>query len=337
MAVKIGIVLPTFYGGAYSDHEPSLARLIQFGREVERLGFDGLWVIEHLVVAPPVYQTAWLEPLTVLSAMAAVTTRVRLGTSILVLPIRTPAILAKTAGTLDYISGGRVTLGMGVGWWDQEFEVCGIPKKARGRRMEEHLEVLHTLFAGPNATYQGPTYAFRNVTIEPRPIQKPRIPIWIAGGSAAGQAHTVYAPKTEHVLRRIAKYGDGWISRAVTSVELMAKDWAEMLGYAKEFGREASEFTFAHINFVFLTSERDTSKDEARQRFSKISSLPFQDIVAEYMVGTKAEVLDRLDRLVDIGVRYFILWPTGFDYPLLEFLANVVLPRYARVDQTRPT
>jgi len=330
--VKFGIVLPTFHGGAYLDNNPTMARLIEFAQRSEALGFDGLWVIDHLVVAPPIYQTAWLEPLSVLSAMASVTSRIRLGTSILVLPIRTPAILAKTLGTMDYLSGGRMTLGVGVGWWDQEFEVCGVPKRERGRRTEEYLEILDALWRGPNATYHGPACSFRDVTMSPLPVQRPRLPIWVAGGSATGHAQTVYSPQTERVLRRIAKYGDGWIARAVTSPELMAQDWKALMSFAGEVGREPSEFTFAHINFVFLTAERDRAKEEARQRFAKISSLPFEDIKAEYLVGTRAEVLERLDRLVEVGVRYFILWPTGFDYPLLDFLAEHVVPRYTRTD-----
>jgi len=136
MPVQIGIVLPTFYGGAYEDNNPTMARLTEFGQRVEDMGFHGLWVIDHLVVAPPIYRTAWLEPLTVLSSMIAVTKRVTVGTSILVTPIRTPAILAKTLNTMDYLSNGRVILGSGVGWWDQEFEVCGFPKKERGERTE---------------------------------------------------------------------------------------------------------------------------------------------------------------------------------------------------------
>jgi alkanesulfonate monooxygenase len=326
--VKIGIVVPTFYGGAYVDNEPALPRLIEFARRAETMGFDGLWVIDHLVVAPPIYRTAWLEPLTVLSALAAVTTRVRLGTSILVLPIRTPAILAKTLGTMDYLSNGRMTLGVGVGWWDQEFEVCGVSKSERGRRTEENIEVVNALLSGSDVTHTGPTWSFRNITMSPLPVQKPRIPVWFAGGSAVGHANTVYSPQTERVLRRIARHGDGWISRAVTSPELMARDWAMLRDFAKEAGRAPEQFTFAHINFVFLTSDRDPQKEEARARFSKISNLPFEDIKTEYMVGTRTEILDRLDHLVEIGVRYFVLWPTGFDYPLLDWLAEHVLPRY---------
>lgn len=330
MNVKVGIVLPTFYGGAYTENEPTLAKVTRFARDVERQGFDGLWVLEHLVVAPPIYRTTWLEPLTVLSAVSAVTTRVRLGTSILILPIRTPAILAKTIGTMDYLSEGRITLGVGVGWWDQEYEVCGIPKRERGRRTEENLEVLRTLFSEPSATYCGRTYRFKDITIEPRPIQKPRVPIWIGGGSAIGRAQAVYAPKTDRVLRRIVMYGDGWIARASIDPEQMARDWNTVLAYGKDLGRDPAEFTFAHFNYVCLTSEGDRSKEAARARFSKISSLPFEEIATQYMVGTKQEVLARLDRLVDIGVRYFILCPTGFDYELLDFLADQVLARYPR-------
>jgi len=294
------------------------------------MGFDGLWVIDHLVVAPPIYRTAWLEPLSVLSAMAAVTKRVTLGTSILVTPIRTPSILAKTLGTMDYLSSGRMILGAGVGWWDQEFEVSGVPKKERGERTEETIEIVNKLLSGPDISHAGKYWSFKNITMRPTPVQK-KIPVWFAGGSAAGHANTVYQPQTERILRRIARQGDGWISRAVTTPELMKRDWADLMQYVKDEGRDPSEITFAHINFVFLTSESDKEKEEGRKRFSKISNMPFEDIKADYMVGTKNEVLARLDNLVDLGVRYFVLWPTGFDYPLLEWLKDQVLPRYGKV------
>ena len=330
MPVKLGIVLPTFYGGAYEDNDPTLPRLTEFAQRVEAMGFDGLWVIDHLVVAPPIYRTAWLEPLTVLSAVAAVTERVKIGTSILVTPIRTPSILAKTLGTMDYLSNGRVIFGAGVGWWDQEFEVSGVPKSERGARTEETVEIVNKLLSGPNISYEGAFWQFKDITIEPLPVQ-PKIPVWFAGGSAAGHADTVYSPQVERVLRRIARIGDGWISRAVTNRELMKQDWEHLTQYAKEYGRDPIDITFAHLNIVFLSSEDDTEKKEARERLSKISNMPFEDVEADYMIGTKAETLARLDELVDIGVRYFVLWPTGFDYELLEWLESTVLHRYESV------
>ncbi len=330
MPVRLGIILPTFYGGAYADNDPTLPRLTAFARRVEAMGFDGLWVIDHLVVAPPIYRTAWLEPLTVLSAVAAVTERVKIGTSILVTPIRTPSILAKTLGTMDYLSNGRVIFGAGVGWWDQEFEVSGVPKSERGARTEETVEIVNKLLSGPNVSHDGKFWRFEDVTVEPVPVQ-PKIPVWFAGGSAAGHADTVYSPQVERVLRRIARIGDGWISRAVTSPELMKKDWENLARYAAEYGRDPKDITFAHINIVFLSPEDDTGRTAARERLSKISSMPFEDVEADYMIGTRAETLARLDALVDIGVRYFVLWPTGFDYELLEWLESTVLRRYEGV------
>ncbi|MBX3513373.1 MAG: LLM class flavin-dependent oxidoreductase [Xanthobacteraceae bacterium] len=330
MPVQVGIVLPTFYGGAYEDNNPSMARLTEFGQRVEDMGFHGLWVIDHLVVAPPIYRTAWLEPLTVLSSMIAVTKRVTVGTSILVTPIRTPAILAKTLNTMDYLSNGRVILGSGVGWWEQEFEVCGIPKKERGERTEETVDILHKLGSGASINHEGKYWQFKDVTMTPRPVQK-RIPVWYAGGSAAGHANDVYTPQVERVMRRIARQGDGWLSRAVTNPELMKKDWAMIQQYSKEYGRDPKEITFAHLNLVCLTPDNDTNKEEGYKRMAKISNMPKEDVLADYMVGTKAEILKRLDNLVELGVRYFVLWPTGFDYELLTWLKETVLHRYEKV------
>jgi probable F420-dependent oxidoreductase len=330
MPVKIGIVLPTFYGGAYADNQPTMPRLTEFAQKAEAMGFDGLWVIDHLVVAPPIYRTAWLEPLSVLAAVGAVTKRVKLGTSILVTPIRTPSILAKTFATMDYLTDGRMILGSGVGWWDQEFEVSGVPKKERGERTEETVDIFHKLMSGSNINHDGKYWQFKDITMEPRPIQ-PKIPVWYAGGSAAGHADNVYTPQVEKVMRRIARQGDGWLSRAVTNPELMKKDWKMVQQYAKEYGRDPKEITFAHLNLVCLTADSDTNKEEGYKRMAKISNMPKEDVLADYMVGPKAEILARIDNLVELGVRYFVLWPTGFDYALLDWLKETVLHRYEKV------
>lgn len=101
--------------------------------------------------------------------------------------------------------------------------------------------------------------------------------------------------------------------------------------YSKEYGRDPKEITFAHLNLVCLTADDDTNREEGYKRMAKISNMPKEDVLADYMVGTKAQILKRLDNLVELGVRYFVLWPTGFDYELLTWLKETVLHRYEKV------
>ncbi len=152
-------------------------------RHAEDLGFESAMLIDHLLVAPPAYRTTWLEPVSLLSALSGVTRTIRLGTLVLVLPFRDPVAFAKEWATLDVLSGGRSILGVGVGWHEGEFATLRIPFKERGRRMNEMLEAITALWAGDHVTYEGQFYRFEDLSLEPKPAQRPHPPIWIGGGT----------------------------------------------------------------------------------------------------------------------------------------------------------
>ena len=138
-------------------------------RRAEDLGFESAMLIDHLLVTPPAYRTTWLEPVSLLSALAGVTRTIRLGTLVLVLPFRDPVAFAKEWATLDVLSGGRSILGVGVGWHEGEFATLRIPFRERGRRMNEMLEAITALWAGDHVTYEGQFYRFEDLTLEPKP------------------------------------------------------------------------------------------------------------------------------------------------------------------------
>jgi probable F420-dependent oxidoreductase len=141
----------------------------------------------------------WLEPLTVLTAISATTTRIRLGTAVLLAALRRPAVLAKEVATLDVLSGGRVDLGVGVGWQRQEYEAVGLPFERRGRALDHTLEVCQTLWTRQRATYDSPELSFDGIHQMPKPVQPGGVPIWVSG--------TVNGA----VARRISRFGSGWI------------------------------------------------------------------------------------------------------------------------------
>ena len=142
---------------------------------------------------------AWLEPLITLTAIAASTTRIRLGTSILLAALRRPAVLAKELTTLDVISGGRLDIGVGVGWQREEYEACGLSFEGRGRLLDHTLEVCQTLWTQQRASYESPEMSFDAIHQMPKPVQPGGVPLWISG--------TV----NRAVARRIARFGSGWI------------------------------------------------------------------------------------------------------------------------------
>ncbi|MEM4303210.1 MAG: LLM class flavin-dependent oxidoreductase [Candidatus Caldarchaeum sp.] len=324
--MKFGVVVPNATGGVRGGELPSMNEVKRFAATAESLGFDGLWVIDHVLTAEPIYSTTWLDPLVTLSYLAGQTNTIRLGTSVIVLPIRVPAIFAKEIASLDVVSGGRVVAGVGNGWWDKEFEVCGVPKKTRGDRVEEYLQIIKKLWTENNASFKGKYYSFEKINLEPKPVQKPHPPIWIAGGSAIGKASDVYQVKAERVLRRIAKYADGWIARAYTDLQQIENDWKTIQRLAREFGRNSDDITFAHINWMCLTDGR--TEQEIRQLFARSLNIPFEDTKKEALLGSKREIVDKLEDLAGIGLQYLIVWPTHADYGLLEFLAKDVFPSF---------
>jgi probable F420-dependent oxidoreductase len=182
--------------------------------EIEDWGYDSLWVTDHVVGTRSmrgVYEPHWLEALTTLAWMAARTSRLRLGTGILVLPHRDPVLLAKMLVTIDVLSGGRLDVGVGVGWSRVEFRALGVERlfEPRGRAGDECLQVLLRCWAGGEIDFDGEFYRFRHVEFEPRPVQAPHPPIWVGGQSPAA-------------LRRTARYGDAWHPHDIEPAELAA-------------------------------------------------------------------------------------------------------------------
>ncbi len=204
---------------------PELLALI--GHEAEERGIGTIWVGEHVVLfdqyessypyaedgripTPP--GTGLLEPLSTLSFLAAHTTDVRLGTAMVLLPQRNPVYTAKEVSTLDWLSNGRVDLGIGVGWLEEEFEALNVPWPRRGRRTDEYLEVLTTLWCDETSAYEGEFYSLNPCSMFPKPVQHPHPPIHIGGESDAA-------------LRRTARAAQGWHTFNRTPAEL-----AEPLG-----------------------------------------------------------------------------------------------------------
>jgi probable F420-dependent oxidoreductase len=205
MAVTLSVGVPNFGGWAGDDWRA----LVDVARIAEDAGVDRIVVVDHVVMGrrtdayawgrfpvPP--EAPWLEPLTVLTAMATVTSRIRLSTGILIAPLRPAALLAKQVATLDALSGGRVDLGVGVGWQKEEYDAQGLPFADRGLLLEETIAACRTLWTELPAAYQGKTISFEDTFCSPQPTQA-RLPVWF-GGSLS-----------ERMLRRVVELGDGWI------------------------------------------------------------------------------------------------------------------------------
>jgi hypothetical protein len=188
---RFSVFLPSY---VWVGDGPERAREIkEFARTVEELGFDALFITDHLLVGKRFYSVNWLEPLISLGLAAGVTERVRLGTSILIMPLRNPVLLAKELATLQFLSDNRVILGAGVGWNDAEYEAVGVHKSERGRRTDEILDIMLPLLDGETVTYHGRYYSVDDVFIEPRTGQRPAL--WVGGGSQLKDPKSPDLPK----------------------------------------------------------------------------------------------------------------------------------------------
>lgn len=240
---ELSLYLTTFTNAPHHDWRATL----DLARSMDAAGVDRLVVSDHLVFGenleayadpsiggqaggrqPTGPDGAWLDPLTVLTAIAATTTRIRLGTAILLAALRRPAVLAKQVATLDVLSDGRVDLGVGVGWQREEYEAVGLSFEGRGRLLDHTLEVCQTLWTQQRASYQSDELTFDGIHQMPKPVQQGGVPIWVSG--------TVNSA----VARRIARFGSGWIPWGSAYEDLPAAI-AAMKGKVREFGGDATD------------------------------------------------------------------------------------------------
>ncbi|XCI64384.1 LLM class F420-dependent oxidoreductase [Mycolicibacterium parafortuitum] len=212
----------------------------------ERSGFATLWVGEHVVMVDDVEshypyrddgkiaispQVDWLDPLIALSFAAAATNRIGLATGVLLLPERNPVITAKQAASLDRLTGGRLSLGVGVGWSREEYDALGVPFEGRGRRLAEYVAAMRTVWRDDVASFDGEFVSFDRIRVNPKPHGR-SIPIVLGGNSDAA-------------LRHVAQWGDGWYGFNLVDVEEAASRAATLRSLCREAGRDPTELRLA--------------------------------------------------------------------------------------------
>jgi len=325
--MRYGLRIPSFALGPQTATLDAMGRYL---RRAEDLGFDCAVSIDHLLLAPPAYACTWLEPLALLSALAGVTRTMKLGTMVLVLPLRNPISFAKEWATLDLLSGGRTILGIGVGWHEEEFALMGVPYKERGPRMNEAIEVVKALWAGDRVTYEGKFYRFQDLTIDPKPAQTPHPPIWIGGGTQPSeQVYAQTVTNIDPVLRRIAKYADTWVPHSSATPEMVKGDWAKVQRFAREVGRDPRKIGRVYSNFIWVLKKGE-KPESAVPHFSLYSGMDLDYWRTYYLLGTAEEVAERISARIealDGGVDTIVLNPLDWSTEQLELIAGEVLPR----------
>lgn len=275
----------------------------------ERSGIDSLWFSDRLSSPSPV-----LEPVTTLAAVAARTERLKFGPSVLVLPFRTPVVVAKELATIDYLSGGRLLPAVGVGVeLPREFEASGVPFKERGRRTDEAIEIIRRLWLEDEVTFLGEFYRLDRVRILPKPLQTPP-PIWIGG-------------KSEAAFRRAGRLGDGWIPSFIT-LEEFARGVERVQRYAEEAGREMPTDHFGVlVNYVLADSP--TAGWRLADPYLPRGRVDEATLRASAAVGPPELITRTLEAYIARGGSKFILRPLCPPEIMLEQLqrlADQVIP-----------
>lgn len=286
-ALQFGVCLPTFPFGV----TPSAERIAEIAHTAETLGYDSIWASDH--VLPPADKPRYgllYEALTTLSYLAGVTRRVRLGTSVLVLPQRNAILVAKQIATLDVLSSGRVILGVGAGWIEGEFAALGADFRRRGRHLDESIRVLRTLWREPQPRFAGEFYRFSDVLFDPRPLQPAGPPVWIGG-------------YTDAALRRAAALGDAWHADDVSGEQLRTMvDRLRALADAVSRSVEVTLRRTVDLRPVVAAAGRLRGSATA----SGVRAGRFPAGSAGALGGTVEEIAQAVDQVATLGVTHFI-------------------------------
>ena len=281
---------------------------------IEELGYDSVWTSEHIFFYFPTF-----DALTTLAAAAALTSRIRLGTAVLLLPLRPAALAAKEITSVDVISGGRLTLGIGVGGeYPKEFEAVGVPVSQRGARTDEAIQLLRRLWTEDNVSFDGRFTKLDGVTLQPKPAQRGGPPLWIAGRSQAA-------------IRRAGRLGDGYLPY-LFSPQRYRDSLAEVRTVAEGAGRDPDAIEAGLYQFICLADSYEEAKGIAAADLSRRYNQPFEKIVDRYVVmGTADDCARRLADFAEAGVRHFLLvpiTPAFADFmPHVERYASEIIPR----------
>jgi probable F420-dependent oxidoreductase len=328
--VRFGVYLPAYV--LPGDRPPDAAFLQDFAREAEDLGFDSLWVIDHLFESPPSYRAVFMEPATALALVVGATRRMTLGTGILVLPLRDPVLTAKTFATLDVASEGRLIFGVGVGWDEREFSACQVPKVTRGRRMDEMLAIIQGLWTEERFSYHGRFFRLSDVSLVPKPVQRPHPPIWVAGGTVpTGTSRHItaspgYTPAAG--IRRAARVADGFMTayRSCSGLDTscLVASWSMVCAEARAAGRDPLRIRFAHQDHLHI--DPHATPERLRAVLARFSHNSYEETAPIYLMGTPEDLIPRIQARIDAGVQELVFNLMAPEPKQLELFMTTIRP-----------
>jgi probable F420-dependent oxidoreductase len=279
--------------------------VVNFATKCEAMGADSMWTIDRVA-----YDN--LEPLTLLAAAAGATQRIRLGTSVLLGNLRHATHLAKIIATLDFISNGRVTLGLGFGSRESDYKAVEVPFDKRGSRAVEQVNLIKRLWTEENVTYKGRFFNIENLTIGPRPIQKP-IPIW-TGGSA------------EVALKRAGTWADGYICGS-SAIPEFGQTWDKVAAYARAAGRDPEYIEKAGLTFMAIDEDQGRAVKTIENYMTRYYDKVRGEVASTSLVGSPSAIAERIDSFLSRGLDTLIIGLADPDPRQLDFFGDEILPK----------
>lgn len=305
MSIRIGV---GFGAWPFAETDPKL--LWRYIERMEDLGLDSIWFSDRLIAAGP-FAGMVLEPLVTIAAVAARTSRLKFGPSVLALSLRNPVWVAKQIATIDFLSAGRILPALGLGQEDErEYEAAGVPKAQRAGRVDEAVAVMRRLWQEDRVTYHGRFFHLTEVTIEPKPVQQP-VPIWFGGRSDAA-------------YRRVGRLGDGWLPSLATPVEI-ATGIRQINRYAAEAGRTIDDDHYGALISYHIAGSVAEAEEAAESFLRRRTDVPPGTYCA---LGTPDDCIRTLRRYIDAGASKFVLRPAcppTAVFEQLELLAREVI------------
>jgi probable F420-dependent oxidoreductase len=297
--IPLGMVLPH-----RSPEAVDMRAVRQVAQGAEALGFRDLWVTENSLD-----HVFCFDPMVVLTYAAAVTTTIRLGVAVVVLPVHSPIHVAHQVASLDYVSQGRAILGVGLGR-DQHYAEFQVPRERRVRRFREGVELIKALWTEPRVSYRGEIFQLDGGTMAPKPVQKPHPPIWLGGGHPAA-------------LRRAAAIADGWMGSGGSSTASFSQSVPVLRAALEKAGRDPALFPISKRVFLSVHERPDVARAEVHRWYSEVYHNP-EGTDASGVHGTPEQVRERLETLVAMGANHLLLNPVCRHAEQLEILGAVV-------------
>ena len=296
--IALGMSLP------HRSPDPIEASVVrQVAQRAEALGFGDLWVTNNTLD-----HASCFDSLTILTYAAALTSTIRLGVSVLVLPVYNPIHVAHQVATLDYLSGGRAVLGVGLGR-EQHYAEFQIPRERRVRRFLEEVELMKALWTQPKVTYRGQIFQLEDGVMGPKPVQKPHPPVWLGGGHP-------------DALRRAAAVADGWMGAGGSTTAAFAKSVPLVRAALETTGRDPVTFPISKRVFMSVHERPEVAQAEVHRWFSTVYHNPALTTTGG-VYGTPEQVREQLEELVALGATHLLLNPVTRYAEQVEALAEV--------------